>query len=97
MGVRGWLTKKVSKVFQDAVVEPVKHDVAAATDDASEKVGLVTNLLRLAICTVIGIAMLRDSEGKDSWGDSKRDSGNSHIIINNYIEGGHGHDNGKHS
>ena len=59
MGFREWATKKVSRVVQDAVVEPVKKDVIVAKDQASEKIGLITNIIRFLVCFGIGAIMWR--------------------------------------
>lgn len=90
MGFRQWATKKLSRVVQEAVVEPVKQDVAAAKDNASEKVGLVTSVIRFLIWTGIGIAVLKDTSGNEAASsNTPKLAEPTHIVINNYIhEGG---------
>ena len=100
MGFRNWMTKKVTNLVQDAVVEPVKKDVAATADGVSEKIGLVTNVIRFLFCAVIGAVMLRDAHetGTQSRQNTLPPAEPTHITINNYIhEGGqHGHDDKPH-
>lgn len=94
MGLRNWVTKKISNVVQETVVQPVKQDIATVKDSANTKIGLATNIIRFLMYAAIGMVILKDSTDSEN---QKRPSGiptePTHIIINNYInEGGQRHD-----
>ena len=93
MGFREWATKKVSRVVQDAVVEPVKKDVIVAKDQASEKIGLITNIIRFLVCFGIGAIMLKDGSDQGYSAPAEKHTEPTTIVINNHIyEGGQRHD-----
>ena len=92
-----WASKKLNNVVQTAVVEPVKQDIREAKDNASDKIGLVTNIIRFILCFGIGFVMLKDHADDDTVSSrTMKKSEPTTIVINNYInEGGQRYDNGK--
>lgn len=94
MAFRNWATKKLSKTVE-AVVEPVKQNIAEeiqkTKDNAGNSAGLLSNVLKAGICVLIGVILMRDDkeERQNARITGALSSGESlpgKIIINNYIQ-----------